>query len=79
MISGVVSSLFLAVICPSLYPSSAFISDVSVKRCFLVMCVCRYCDFVVHEVAADGGVVKLTNYSLPIEVNEVSLLYGLNT
>ena len=34
---------------------------------------CRYCDFVVHEVAEDGGVVKLTNYSLPIEVNEVSV------
>jgi len=31
----------------------------------------------VHEVASDGGVVKLTNYSLPIEMNKVCMCVSL--
>lgn len=35
----------------------------------------RYSDFIVHELAKDGGVVKLSSYSLPIENAEVSIFY----
>lgn len=33
----------------------------------------RYSDFVVHEVAESGDIVRLTNHSIPFEGNEVSV------
>ena len=35
----------------------------------------RYSDFIVHELAKDGAMVKLSSYSLPVETAEVSMFY----